>query len=286
MVQAMLTDSPASVVPAAATDARPRIRHPWLIRLSFALHVAVLALVLAHPDWAMALLGALVANHAVLIACGLLPRNDWLGENWSRLPAAAMQRREVALTFDDGPDPAVTPAVLDLLDRHAARATFFCVGDTARAHPALCAEIARRGHAVENHSQSHQHHFSLFGPRALAREVKAAQATLGGITGERPRFFRAPVGLRNPFVDGVLQHAGLTLVSWTQRAYDTRVGDPNLLMERLSGSLAAGDIVLLHDGHAARTAQGEPAILEVLPRLLERLRQLDLRPVTLREAAR
>lgn len=277
---------PSAVVVSAAAAGRRGLRYSWLVRLSFALHLVVLASLLAHPAWALALLGVIAANHAVLIVCGLLPRNDWLGENWSRLPAAATQRREIALTFDDGPDPEVTPAVLDVLERHGARATFFCVGDTALAHPQLCAEIVRRGHAVENHSQSHRHHFSFFGPRALARELEAAQATFTGIAGERPRFFRAPVGLRNPFLDAVLQRTGLTLVSWSRRAYDTRVGDAARLLERVSRGLCAGEIVLLHDGHAARTAQGRPAILEALPPLLERLRALGLRPVTLREAAR
>lgn len=257
-----------------------------LVRASFVLHVVAVVLLFLRPSWALGLLALLVANHVVLIVCGLLPRNAWLGENWSRLPAAAVQRREIALTFDDGPDPAVTPQVLDLLERHGARATFFCVGDTARAHPQLCAEIVRRGHAVENHSQSHRHHFSFFGPRALSRELEAAQATIAGLTGERPRFFRAPVGLRNPFLDAVLRRVGLTLVSWSRRAYDTRVGDADVVARRLGGALEPGDILLLHDAHSAPTPAGGPVVLEVLPRLLEQVRTLGLRPVTLAEAAR
>jgi hypothetical protein len=134
------------------------------------------------------------ANHAALTAGGLWPRSRWLGSNWTRLPAHAAARREIAITIDDGPDPAVTPAVLDLLDAHGAKATFFCIGAEARAHPALCREIVRRGHSVQNHSDGHSHRFSLLGPKAMAREIAAAQASLADITGEAPRFFRAPPG--------------------------------------------------------------------------------------------
>ena len=141
-------------------------------------------------------------------------------------PRRRSARREIALTIDDGPDPAVTPAVLDLLDLHGARATFFCIAERARAHPALCREIVRRGHSVQNHSDRHSHAFSLLGPGAIAREIAAAQATLADVTGVVPRFFRAPAGLRNPFLAPVLQRLDLQLVSWTRRGYDTVRREP------------------------------------------------------------
>ena len=172
-----------------------------LIRASIALHGLALVAVIAEPaQWRWAL-GAVVINHLLLTAVGLWPRSHWLGPNWTRLPAAATARNEIALTIDDGPDPLVTPQVLDILDRYAAQATFFCVGEKAARYPDLCREIVRRGHAVENHSQHHRHHFSLLGPRGFMRELQAAQNTLSLITGQRPVFFRAPAGLRNPFLD-------------------------------------------------------------------------------------
>lgn len=259
-------------------------RLPALIRASIVLHGLALALVLAQPGlWPWAL-GAVVLNHGVVAAVGLWPRSHWLGPNWTRLPAAAVARNEIALTIDDGPDPLVTPQVLDLLDRYGARATFFCIGDKAARYPELCREIVRRGHAVENHSQHHRHHFSVMGPRGMTREIQAAQDTLAAITGQRPLFFRAPAGLRNPFLDPVLTGLGLRLASWSARGFDTRVGNAAQVTTRLLRGLTAGTILLLHDGNAARTSTGVPVILEVLPVVLESAAAAHLRPVTLTQA--
>jgi peptidoglycan/xylan/chitin deacetylase (PgdA/CDA1 family) len=259
---------------------------PPLVRASIALHVVALVTVLTSPvlwPWALA---ACIADHWVIVGVGLWPRSGWLGPNWTRLPANAEARSEIALTIDDGPDPAVTPQVLDLLDRHAVRATFFCIGDRAARHPELCREIVRRGHDVENHSQRHSHDFSLLGPRSLMREVQSAQQTLANFSGQAPQFFRAPAGLRNLFLEPVLARLGLRLATWSARGFDTRETDAERVTRRLLSSLRPGAILLLHDGHAARTAHGVPVILEVLPAVLESAAAAGLRPVTLREAAR
>lgn len=267
------------------TPPAPRRWRPSpLIQLSIGTHLGALGALLAWPQhWAVAL-AAVCACHLALTVAGLLPRCSLLGPNLTRLPAAACARREIALTIDDGPDPQVTPQVLALLDEAGARASFFCIGERAAAHPELIAEIVRRGHTVENHSQHHRHHFSLFGPRRIHADVAAAQHTLGQLAGSTPHFFRAPAGLHNPFLEPVLAHLGLRLAAWTRRAYDTREGDPARVLARLCQGLAAGDILLLHDGHAARTAYGRPVILAVLPALLERIAAAGLRPVTLRHA--
>ena len=121
-----------------------------------------------------------------------------------RLPAAAVARKEIAITIDDGPDPEITPQVLDLLDHYRANASFFVIGERANRYPDLTNEIVRRGHSVENHSQRHSHLFSLYGPGAFGREIKTAQSSIRKATGDVPLFFRAPAGLRNPFLDPAL----------------------------------------------------------------------------------
>ena len=268
-------------VPLAET---PRWRMPLLVKASGALHLGAGAAVIAAPGlWPWAL-GAVALDHALVTATGLWPRSTWLGPNLRRLPEASAARGEVSLTIDDGPDPEVTPAVLDLLDAAGARATFFCIASRAEAQPKLCREIVRRGHSVQNHSHRHSHTFSLLGMRGFAREITRAQDALAQITGQRPRFFRAPAGLRNPFLAPVLHALQLELVSWTRRGFDTARRDPADVLTRLTRGLRAGDILLLHDGHAARSASGKPVVLEVLPALLKRFESAGLRTVTLPEA--
>lgn len=274
-----------STTPLTRPAERPvRWHAPMLVKASVACHVAAGAAVVAEPAlWPVAL-GALVVDHAFIIAGGLLPRSRLLGDNVTRLPESAAHRREVALTLDDGPDPVVTPQVLDLLDRHDARATFFCIAEQAARHPALCREIVARGHSVQNHSHRHSHTFAFSGPKTFGREIDRAQDTLQQLTGQRPAFFRAPAGFRNLFLAPVLDERGLQLVSWTRRGYDTVRGDPQRLLARLTHQLAAGDILLLHDRDSATAPSGRPVVLEVLPLLLQRLADEGLKPVTLTQA--
>ena len=278
----MHADTP-TVTPAAAPAAG--WRPPLLVKASVAWHLGAGVAAAAMPaEWPWAV-GAVALNHVLLTATGLWPRSTWLGQNMLRLPAAAALRNEIAITLDDGPDATVTPAVLDLLDAHAARATFFCIAERARAHPELCREIVRRGHSVQNHSLGHSHRFALHGPSGFAREIGAAQQILAEITGHAPRYFRAPAGLRNPLLAPVLHRLELDLVSWTRRGYDTVQRRPSRVLARLTHKLAAGDILLLHDGNAARADDGRAVVLSVLPGLLQRVGQLGLRTVTLPQGA-
>lgn len=267
----------------------PSSRDPWrwlpspLLKGSVALHAAAgAALALQPRTWPLAL-GALVADHLVLSTVGLVPRGTLLGPNLTRLPASAGDC--VALTIDDGPDPGVTPTVLRILADRGACATFFCVGEQLRAERGLAREIVAAGHAIENHTDSHPYTFSFYGPRAIAGEISRAQDTIGAIAGRRPRYFRAPAGLRNPFLQPVLSRLGLRLASWTRRGFDTVERDGAVVTRRLLRKLAAGDIVLLHDHRAARSAAGIPVILEVLPRLLDAFEEAGLRTVTLPDIA-
>ncbi|VWX63150.1 Peptidoglycan-N-acetylglucosamine deacetylase [Burkholderiales bacterium 8X] len=259
---------------------------PWppLLRASIGWHVAAVAAGVLVPGAAPWAIGAIVLNHVLITAAGLTPRSSLLGANITRLPAASAARGEVAITIDDGPDPVVTPQVLELLDRLDVRATFFCIAEKVRDQPALALDIVARGHSIQNHTAHHRHDFSLRGARALAKEIQLAQDLIEQVTGQRPSCFRAPAGLRNPFLAPVLHRLQLSLVSWTRRGFDTREGDAATVAARLGRDLAAGDILLLHDGNAARTAAGQPVLLEVLPPLVARLRAAGLRPVTLPEA--
>lgn len=246
--------------------------------------MAAIAATLWRADLWLWAAGAVVASQLYLTAAGLWPRSHVLGENWTTLPAAAAAQGLVAITIDDGPDPQVTPKVLDILDRYGAKATFFCIGERASRYPDLCREIVRRGHAVENHTQRHSPLFAFLGPFGTRREILDAQHALQRITGQEPRFFRPPAGLRSPILHPVLIDLGLRHATWTRRGFDTRETNPERVLERLSRGLKGGDILLLHDGNAALTPDGSPMILEVLPRVLERVSRAGLRTVSLRAA--
>lgn len=255
------------------------------IRGSVALHAAAALGVIAMPaawPWGIA---AVAGNHLLLAAAGLWPRSTLLGPNLRRMPERNARLGQVGLCFDDGPDPAVTPAVLDLLDSYGAKASFFCIGERASRHPGLVRDIVAGGHTVENHTWRHSPAFSTFGVRALRREVTKSQQVIGELSGRRPRFFKAPAGLRNPLLEPVLCREGLRLTTWTRRGFDTVWRSPAAVAGRLTRGLAAGDLLMLHDGSAARTAEGVPVVLAVLPVLLEALAERGLTAVSLEAVA-
>lgn len=224
---------------------------------------------LMNPDSGFGLVETLLLNHAIVAALGFWPQSTLLGPNISRLPVARAQGGEVALTFDDGPDPEITPQILDRLDAHGATASFFCIGQRAQRYPDLVREIHARGHRVENHSHQHRWSFALQGIHCLNNDIRRTQDAITNMTGRIPIFFRAPFGFRSPWVGPVVQNCRLQLVSWTRRGYDAVAGDVDQVTERLIRGLKGGDILLLHDGGSARTRQGSPVVLEVLPRVLE-----------------
>jgi len=167
------------------------------IQASLALHAGAAIVVLARPHlWPWCWRSCCRSPHTD--RSRPLAEKQAVGPNWTHLPIAAAANGSVAITIDDGPDPAVTPKVLDLLDQHCAKATFFCIGELVEQHSSLAREIVSRGHSIENHSQHHLHRFSVLGPGAITAEIARAQDTIEAVTGERPRFFRAPAGLRSP----------------------------------------------------------------------------------------
>lgn len=268
------------------TVQQPAVGRTWspALRWSVPWHGAMaLGWALAPAAWPWWLAGV-AGNHLLLTGAGLVPRSSLLGPNIRQLPEAARAQQMIALTFDDGPDPDVTPQVLELLAQARVRGSFFCIGSRLAAYPDLARAIVAAGHTIENHTHSHGHRFSFLGPGGLRAEIQAAQAEVASITGHAPRFFRAPAGLRNPLLEPVLADLGLYLTSWTRRGFDTVNRDAERVYRRLDRGLAAGDILLLHDGHAARTREGRPVLLDVLPRLLEKLAERRLVPVTLPQA--
>lgn len=263
----------------AARKSGDRTWRPGIaIWLTAVLHIIAVAALIARPQWWASILGVIVLNHMVLALIGLWPKSRLLGANILRLPDAAVRRKEIALTFDDGPDPDVTPKVLDILDVHRAKASFFVIGDKAAAHPDLIREIVSRGHSIENHSRRHSSLFGFFAWTALKNEIGTAQDIVTGITGRPPRFFRSPMGMRNPLLDPVIAHLGLCYITWTRRGFDTVARNPDVVLKRLVRNLSPGDILLLHD---RKTGSRRAIVLDVLPALLDKIAAAQLKPVSL-----
>jgi len=157
-------------------------------------------------------------------------------------------RPEIWLTIDDGPDEEDTPRILDLLDRHGARATFFLIGERAERFPQLVSEILRRGHQVGHHTQTHPSAtFWCATPARVRAELDAGLASLRR-AGASPTWFRAPVGIKNLFLGEELQRRGLTCVGWNVRSRDSLSRDPERVAARVMRAARPGAIVLMHEG--------------------------------------
>jgi peptidoglycan/xylan/chitin deacetylase (PgdA/CDA1 family) len=226
------------------------------------------------------MLVALLCGLALLavISCGVVLQSSGV---FAR-PLLSVQTTEpqLALTFDDGPDPTQTRRILDLLETKGHRATFFVIGHRAAPHAELLREIAARGHAVENHSWHHSYVTNLVPPRKLAEELRRASAMIEQATGRAPRWLRPPVGLLSPRVAEAATTAGLDLVAWTASGRD---GVAHRTVEdavaRLDPYLRPGSILVLHDAPLAGTRK--VIAPEVLAQLLARMEARGLRSVTL-----
>lgn len=186
----------------------------------------------------------------------------------------------VVLTFDDGPDPVFTREVLDTLDRHDAKATFFVIGKKAEKHRDVVEEIVRRGHQVGVHGFAHDRLFSLRGSKGVRSDLESAIRVLEKITGKTPTLFRPPIGHTNPTIARIADHLDLTVVGWSVRAIDGLARTtPDDVVTRISRGLHDGAIVLLHDAPEHGTKR--PAGVTALPAILDKIAANNLRVVPL-----
>ncbi|HYL86977.1 MAG TPA: polysaccharide deacetylase family protein [Candidatus Angelobacter sp.] len=208
--------------------------------------------------------------------------------------------RKLAITFDDGPNPAITPKLLDLLDRYNAKATFFLIGRYARECAALARETAARGHVVGNHTDTHPNLFWL-GRDQIERELFPCSDSLARELGNLPTWFRPPFGMRNPWVIPEAAKLGCRTAMWTLIPGDWREESAEWLIPRMSpiakhaqrissngsGSAApTGDILCLHDGSHRQQNADRTRTLAALEHWLPRWRDLGLEFVTMDEATR
>jgi peptidoglycan/xylan/chitin deacetylase (PgdA/CDA1 family) len=203
--------------------------------------------------------------------------------------------QKLAITFDDGPNPKITPDLLKLLGRYQVCATFFVIGRFARECPELAREIADRGHAIGNHTETHANLFWCRPPQ-IRGEITRCNEALTAIIGAAPKWFRPPWGMRNPWVISNASASGLQTVMWTQLPGDWRGKPSEWLIERMEpiatraqkpdvvkakSATAAGDILCLHDGDYRFLNGDRSATLGALEHWLPRWRDAGLEFVTI-----
>jgi peptidoglycan/xylan/chitin deacetylase (PgdA/CDA1 family) len=177
---------------------------------------------------------------------------------------SGLRQKLLALTFDDGPDTANTPRILDALKRHHAHATFFVLGAQARLHPELVSRIVAEGHALGSHSWSHP---SRVSSQRAREEVESTEALLKKITGHAPALFRPPYGILKNGLASAAQKKGNAVILWTISSADTRPISSRQIADNIIHTPDSGDIALMHDGPGhIKTADAVPLILDELGR--------------------
>lgn len=230
--------------------------------LGFAAVAPLLAIALLRTNIWLAL-SPLFLSHILMLYATLVPNCQWWGPVFTRFIPSG---RELWLTIDDGPSPAHTLRMLELLKQFDARATFFVTGANAEKYPHLVTEILTGGHTVANHTYSHPAGtFWCAGPARTTREIDAC-AESARTTRERPAlYFRAPAGFKNMFMHPALARRGMVLVGWSVRGLDTVKRDAAAVAERVEKNLAPGAILLLHEGHRTENLPDfHPRCLELI----------------------
>jgi peptidoglycan-N-acetylglucosamine deacetylase len=218
---------------------------------------------------------------AGLAAHGTWHRNSWLfGPVLTRLPHGA---DAVSLTFDDGPNPRATPAILDVLRREGVHATFFVLGRHAERWPELVRRMADEGHQLGNHGYWHRklHRRSPAYVRDDLRRGTAAIVHASG--GVAPKVFRAPHGFRSPWVTPIAASLGQRTIGWTLGVWDSAKPGPEQIASRALHGMHPGAILLLHDGDGYDAEGDRMQTAEALPLIIHGLRDRGLRFATLPE---
>jgi peptidoglycan/xylan/chitin deacetylase (PgdA/CDA1 family) len=237
------------------------------------------------PSWRVARIGTVTALVVALVGLGgydtFAPWSNAFGRTYWE---GGREQRVVALTFDDGPNGPFTTEVLDILGREHVKATFFLIGMNARRYPEVAARIAREGHVIGNHTDSHPAGFALGPVRNIRTEIDRAEVSIHAATGVYAHFFRPPQGIRSPWLMQVLAKDSLVAVTW-----DDAPGDwvPYSARQLVASTVAhPGSIILLHDGLNLARRPDRSATVAALPEIIHRLRDEGYEFVTVPELLR
>jgi peptidoglycan/xylan/chitin deacetylase (PgdA/CDA1 family) len=180
---------------------------------------------------------------------------------------------QVAISFDDGPNPIRSPEILEILDRYQCKASFFLIGKNIERNEGLVRQMKTAGHTIGCHSFSHSRWFPFFPAGRISREIGDTNRLIEQQTGEKVRYFRPPFGVTNPNVRKGLRNSGLRVIGWSIRSFDTQTQSADKVINRITGRLEGGDVILLHE-----TSE---CVMHVLEQLLPRIREMGLNCVSL-----
>jgi peptidoglycan/xylan/chitin deacetylase (PgdA/CDA1 family) len=238
--------------------------------------------------WAIAPPAVVAAGTALTAWGAVYPQSQLFGPTIRHTPIA----KQFALTFDDGPNPAITPRLLEMLDLYHVRATFFLVGKFVRACPGLAREVAARGHSIGNHTETHPNLFWLNRVR-LRQELASCQEAIGEALGQAPRWMRPPYGIRSPFLSSIVREMKFRgVVMWSLIPGDWLAKPADWLIRRMQpvadhierpagARPRGGDILVLHDGNHRMLNGDRRRTLAALEYWLPRWKDAGLEFVTI-----
>jgi peptidoglycan/xylan/chitin deacetylase (PgdA/CDA1 family) len=195
------------------------------------------------------MLGALIgAGAAALLGAAgyqsMAPTGQWYGPTFtSGVPGS----KQIALTYDDGPNDPHTQRLLEVLAKHNARATFFLIGRFVEQRPDIVRDIVQAGHAIANHTFTHPR-LIFTSPAETRTELQRCQQAVAAATGQSPELFRPPFGGRRPDTLRIVREMGMRTVMWSITGFDWSAPPAERIVQRVSGRIRGGDVVLLHDG--------------------------------------
>jgi peptidoglycan/xylan/chitin deacetylase (PgdA/CDA1 family) len=161
--------------------------------------------------------------------------------------SASTDKKEIAISFDDGPAANYTPEILQLLKQENIKATFFCIGYRIAGNENILRQIKNEGHIIGNHSYSHHFWFDMYSSKKMLGDLKMMDHEMERVTGMRPKLFRPPYGVTNPNLKKAIINGGYTPVGWSVRSLDTVIKDEKKLFDKIIGSLKPGAVFLFHD---------------------------------------
>jgi len=225
-----------------------------------------------------------ITSVAVLTGAGaysygaISPRSQLFGPSFSR----GSDPRQLALTYDDGPNDSSTLPLLDVLAKYGVKATFFLIGRHVQSRPAIARRVVEAGHSIGNHTYSHPN-LIFSSLQRLRHELALCERVLADTVGVHARLFRAPFGAKGPSIMRTIHRMGFKPIKWSVTCYDWKPTTAERIERHAIRQIRGGDLILMHDGHHHQMGADRSQTVEATARLIRRYRDLGYEFVTVPE---